>query len=614
MKEMITNDEQAWTSGPYRGTNHCWMMHCSLCPQPYLHHCKKPSLFLRISLGMSKGQDHHSSIVTDLFHNSLSLSGSAFSAVVLSTSTMSSLTYTLSPMMTKSQLSSENMSSYYMAHPHQQRPSSPMGIGSSHGRLWLKPLCSSSSIASRNFPCTANTSNTSSLPYQSSSTLESSIMTGLSAFKSHSDMISSCQTLQNSQIYRSSGSTIPSTSLRPNLQSLSLDNSLTINAAHHVEDGMSAGALTQHPPAITYMSAPSARTLATLSVTAPAPTRSKKASLGFRWENRPKYAWHYIWDSDEFSYISTALSSEFVPPVPCPPHNELDNRVTLTTINSYPHLFHVTTPVKIEHFHQLLTSHPNQALVESVCQGLEDGFWPWAITKHSTAPSIVDNALLQKIKNPQHLQLIREQHNEEIALWQFSEPFNSLLSGMTTIPLWVVPKPHSDKLRLVVNQSAGDFSPNSFIMSEDASMHLDSLHALGAALIRVREQYRNIPLVLFKTDVSQAYRHLPMHPLWQLHQVVTIDSKHHIDNNNDFGNRGAGRLWVVFFSLVLWIAVFIKFISDLFSYVDDSFSWEFTDHMEFYVPYQKLMPTKQVHLLLHFNELGMNASKSPVHP
>jgi hypothetical protein len=176
---------------------------------------------------------------------------------------------------------------------------------------------------------------------------------------------------------------------------------------------------------------------------------------------------------------------------------------------------------------------------------------------------------------------------------------------MTTIPLWVVPKPHTDKLRLVVDQSAGDFSPNSFIASEDARVHLDSLHALGAALIRVREQYRDIPLVLFKTDVSQAYRRLPMHPLWQLHQVVTIDGKHHVDNSNDFGNRGAGRLWVVFFSLVLWIAVFIKFISDLFSYVDDSFSWEFADHVEFYAPYQKLMPTKQVHLLLHFDELGI---------
>ncbi|KAF8800941.1 hypothetical protein BYT27DRAFT_7116292, partial [Phlegmacium glaucopus] len=115
---------------------------------------------------------------------------------------------------------------------------------------------------------------------------------------------------------------------------------------------------------------------------------------------------------------------------------------------------------------------------------------------------------------------------------------------MTTIPLWVVPKPHSDKFRLVVDHSAGEYSPNSYISPADASIHLDTLHVLGNALIRVRKLYGDLPLVLFKTDVSQAYRRLPVHPLWQLRQVVTILGFHHVDNNNNFGNRGAGRLWI----------------------------------------------------------------------
>jgi len=118
---------------------------------------------------------------------------------------------------------------------------------------------------------------------------------------------------------------------------------------------------------------------------------------------------------------------------------------------------------------------------------------------------------------------------------------------MTTIPLWVVPKPHSDKSRLVVDHSAGDYSPNSYISPDDATVHLDTLHLLGKALTRVKYRYSSdIPLVLFKVDVSQAYRRLPMHPLWQLHQVVTIHGSHHVDNNNNFGNHGAGRLWVTF--------------------------------------------------------------------
>jgi hypothetical protein len=104
-------------------------------------------------------------------------------------------------------------------------------------------------------------------------------------------------------------------------------------------------------------------------------------------------------------------------------------------------------------------------------------------------------------------------------------------------------------------------------------------------LIRVKNRYGNVPLVLFKTDVSQAYRYLPVHPLWQMHQVVMIHNSYHVDNNNNFGNRGAGRLWVTFFSLILWIAVFVKHICDLFAYVDDAFSWEFADCITFYPPY-----------------------------
>jgi hypothetical protein len=253
----------------------------------------------------------------------------------------------------------------------------------------------------------------------------------------------------------------------------------------------------------------------------------------------------------------------------------------------------------------LLSPHPNRPLVTSVCQGLQEGFWPWARTEHVHPPSIVDNASLQKIKNPEHLSFIHEQRDEEIALGRFSEAFTPLLPGMTTVPLWVVPKPHSDKLRMVVDQSAGNFSPNSYISSDDARVHLDTLHVLCATLLNVRARYGDIPLVLFKTDVSQAYRRLPMHFLWQLHQVVTIDGKHHVDNNNDFGNRGAGRIWVTFFGLVLWIAVFIKHILDLFAYVDDSFSWDFANNLTYYPPYHKYLPDKQTKLLLLFDEIGI---------
>ena len=243
--------------------------------------------------------------------------------------------------------------------------------------------------------------------------------------------------------------------------------------------------------------------------------------------------------------------------------------------------------------------------MESIVKGLKFGFWPWAITDGSTAPPIIDNSHLQKIKNPIHLQFLNEQRDEEISLKRFSRSFDSLLPGMTTIPLWVIPKPHSDKFRLVVDHSAGDYAPNSFIPPEEAGVHLDTLHALGKALLQVKSRFRDKPIVLFKTDVSQAYRRLPVHPLWQLRQVVSIQGSFHVDNNNNFGNRGAGRLWITFFSLVLWIAVFVKRILDLFAYVDNAFSWEFADHVTYYPPYQKLLPTKQAQFLTLFDDVGV---------
>jgi len=55
--------------------------------------------------------------------------------------------------------------------------------------------------------------------------------------------------------------------------------------------------------------------------------------------------------------------------------------------------------------------------------------------------------------------------------------------------------------------------------------------------------------------------------------------------------------------------VVIKFIHNLFAYVDDAFSWEFADNTAFYQPYNKFLPTKQANLLTLFNEIGIPHDK-----
>ena len=62
--------------------------------------------------------------------------------------------------------------------------------------------------------------------------------------------------------------------------------------------------------------------------------------------------------------------------------------------------------------------------------------------------------------------------------------------------------------------------------------------------------------------------------------------------------------------LVLWIAINIKKLHDLFAYVDDAFSWDFDGNLELYEPYQAFIPEKQYHLLSLWDELGIPHEQS----
>ncbi|KIY49597.1 hypothetical protein FISHEDRAFT_72909 [Fistulina hepatica ATCC 64428] len=339
-------------------------------------------------------------------------------------------------------------------------------------------------------------------------------------------------------------------------------------------------------------------------------TETAKRSIDQK-EN-PRYVRDLVWsDSPHGSKISLAETSLTMPAVPEPPDEECMNLDALWTIAENPHLFKVDTPVDIDQFRELLKTHPNRELVDSVCRSLREGFWPWASSQDRDYPATYDNTQgRETLTDPKYSAFAKQQIAAEVEKGRFSPTFGpSLLPGMYSVPVWVVPKPHSDKLRLVVDHSAGRYSLNSMIPKSERSLPLDGLHQLGDALIRAREQYPDRPLVVWKSDVSEAYRLLPMHPLWQIKQTVSFDGERRVDWRNDFGGGGSGRIWATFFALVLWIAVFIKFIVDLFGYVDDSFSWDFADNLEWYEPYQEYYPAKQACLLKLWDRIGIPHEK-----
>ena len=63
---------------------------------------------------------------------------------------------------------------------------------------------------------------------------------------------------------------------------------------------------------------------------------------------------------------------------------------------------------------------------------------------------------------------------------------------------------------------------------------------------------------------------MPMHPLWQIKQVVSLHSQRYVDRCNVFGGRASQRIWHAFMLLVTWIAVIKYLIYLLYLYVDNS--------------------------------------------
>ncbi|KAI0784799.1 hypothetical protein C8Q75DRAFT_723707 [Abortiporus biennis] len=189
----------------------------------------------------------------------------------------------------------------------------------------------------------------------------------------------------------------------------------------------------------------------------------------------------YLWDNPSSLQSLTPLATltETLHPLPRPPLSDLNNQTAWDTIYRNPDLFYIVMPVNIDHFEDLLREHPNRPLVESVCQGLQEGFWPFAETDFNEYPLTWDEHLSSDL-TPDVLRFLSDYAREEEEAGRYSQPFGHyLLPGMVSMPIHAVPKPHSKKLRLINNHSAGQFSLNSLIDKSKVGMHPDNVQDLA---------------------------------------------------------------------------------------------------------------------------------------
>ncbi len=275
--------------------------------------------------------------------------------------------------------------------------------------------------------------------------------------------------------------------------------------------------------------------------------------------------------------------------------------------DTHPHLFPIITPIDVDHFELLLQNHPNTELIASVCRGLRFGFWPFANTeKAENLPQGCVSCLqgLPALDN-ESLSFLKSQCNTEVSLSQYSQAFrHKLLPGMVAQPVFTVPKKGSAKLCLVNDHSAGLKSLNPLILTEGGFVMLDNLSDLDANILAAMHKNPGLRLkMLWKSDTSQAYRCLLMHPHWQVQQATLINSEYHIDWCAVFRNHASGHLWCLFFGLVCWIRIHECNIEGLLHYVDDAFNVSFSEDLSLYEPYGCFMPSDQTHFLHLLNQI-----------
>ncbi|KDN33939.1 hypothetical protein RSAG8_12964, partial [Rhizoctonia solani AG-8 WAC10335] len=327
---------------------------------------------------------------------------------------------------------------------------------------------------------------------------------------------------------------------------------------------------------------------------------SREANLRFA---KQSFRRGLIWRDGDPTNSPSAESTIYAPPFPSPPESEQRNSAALGTISDKPDLFQVISPWNVDEFERLLATHPNRPLVESACRGLREGFWPFADTSShmSPKPEVVPNHKMDE----KGLAFAASQRDEEVSVRRFSPAFSQLLPGMQTSAIGVVPKPHSEKYRLITDQSAGAHPLNSFISKEDAKVRYDTLQDLGRALRDLKTKSPSTPFVLWKSDVAHAFRTIPMHPLWQIRQVVLVGDSYHVDRCMAFGNRSSPVIWCRLAGLVAWIAINVIGLRFCHHYMDDFWSIERGLIMVPYKPYGCELPHSQVQLLMLWDKLGI---------
>jgi hypothetical protein len=303
----------------------------------------------------------------------------------------------------------------------------------------------------------------------------------------------------------------------------------------------------------------------------------------------PRFRRGFAW-SDQSPHMSpSALYTETAPPLPSPPEHLLNDPIIQAALRASANHIKVTTTFDVDKFERMLSDHPNQPFVQSVLKGMREGFWPcdegdWKLE----LKEIIDN----QVGSTEDLQVLRAFRDREIEAGRWSLPIPALLPGMKVSPMFVAWQ--NEKPRVITDHARSHV--NDGIPAEEGKVKYDDMRSFGGALHHARLRYPGCRLILYKDDVATAFLNLPVHPIWQLRQVVGLDGVFHIVWRLIFGNRASPRVWCSVSGLICWLGIRKLSITDLHVYMDDFYGWDFADNLVWF--HGRLRPRRQVQLLL----------------
>ncbi|GAA5945714.1 hypothetical protein JCM1841_002701, partial [Sporobolomyces salmonicolor] len=299
------------------------------------------------------------------------------------------------------------------------------------------------------------------------------------------------------------------------------------------------------------------------------------------------------------------------PPLPSVPRSILEDPTIAGTIARAPHLFDVDTPFRVNAVAALLRFHPNRPLIDSVLKGLRHGFWPGfegEMDHSSLGPDPIE------LSEDDH-DFIAMQLNKDYEKGYLSMPFAKLLPGMVVSPMFVV-RIEGRKPRAVVDQTASGL--NDGVDRDVARVTYDTIAELGRLLRYRRRRSEDKDGVLWRSDVSGAFRTLPVAVQWQVRQVHRsrrrdrhtnrYETIYYVDRRVVFGGRFSPRLWCTVMNVILAGVKQHLGLEFPLAYVDDAFG---LDTSGFSLPVTnpttgetRSVPCDQARLLLVWNFVG----------